>query len=55
MHKLGSITKEGVFHYAYAILHNPAYREKCAQNLKRDLPRIPLFGKTFADFKRWAA
>ena len=49
------VTKEDIFHYAYAVLHNPAYREKYAQNLKRDFPRIPLYGKTIADFKRWAA
>ena len=49
------VSKEGIFHYAYAVLHYPAYREKYAQNLKRDFPRIPLCGKTIADFKRWVA
>jgi predicted helicase len=36
-----SITKLDVFHYAYGILHDPAYRTKYAANLKRELPRIP--------------
>ena len=33
------------------MLHNPAYREKYAQNLKREFPRIPFY----ADFWQWAA
>jgi predicted helicase len=37
-----SITKEDVFHYVYALLHHPGYRERYAENLKRELPRIPL-------------
>ncbi len=37
------------------MLHNPAYREKYAQNLKREFPRIPLYGTTLADFWQWAA
>lgn len=36
-----AITKWDIFHYIYAILHHPAYRETYAANLKRDLPRIP--------------
>jgi len=36
------ITKWDIFHYVYGILHHPGYREKFADNLKRDLPRIPL-------------
>jgi len=35
------ITKWEIFHYVYALLHQPAYREKYAANLKRDLPHIP--------------
>ncbi len=49
------ITKEGIFHYVYAVLHNPAYREKYAQNLKREFPRVPLYGKSLKDFERWAS
>jgi predicted helicase len=45
------ITKESIFHYCYAVLHNPAYREKYALNLKREFPRIPFY----ADFWQWAA
>jgi predicted helicase len=36
-----SITKEDVFHYLYGLLHHPAYRERYAASLKRELPRIP--------------
>ena len=45
------ITKEAIFHYCYAVLHDPVYREKYAQNLKREFPRMPFY----ADFWRWAA
>ena len=45
------ITKQAIFHYCYAVLHDPVYREKYAQNLKREFPRIPFY----ADFWQWAA
>ncbi len=45
-----AITKEAIFHYVYAVLHDPVYREKYAQNLKREFPRIPFY----ADFWQWA-
>ncbi|MHB1179084.1 MAG: type ISP restriction/modification enzyme [Daejeonella sp.] len=45
------ISKESIFHYVYAVLHNPAYRTKYELNLKRDFPRIPFY----EDFKQWAA
>jgi predicted helicase len=46
-----AITKTEIFHYVYAILHHPDYRERFADNLKRELPRIP-----FApDFRAFAA
>jgi len=48
--KEGLITKEGIFHYVYGVLHNPFYREKYAMNLKRQLPRIPFY----KDFWIWA-
>lgn len=35
------ITKWDLFYYVYALLHQPAYRQKYAANLKRDLPHIP--------------
>jgi predicted helicase len=44
-----SITREDVFHYIYALLHHPQYRERYAANLKRELPRIP-FAPDFAAF-----
>jgi predicted helicase len=36
-----AITKWDIFHYVYAVLHHPLYRERYAANLKRELPRIP--------------
>jgi predicted helicase len=36
------VTKWDIFHYVYAMLHHPQYRERYAVNLKRDLPHIPL-------------
>ena len=36
------VTKRDIFHYVYGLLHHPAYRERYAENLKRELPRIPL-------------
>lgn len=43
------LTKEDVFYYVYGILHSPAYRENYADNLGKELPRIPRV-KTAADF-----
>jgi predicted helicase len=43
------LSKRDIFHYVYAILHHPAYREKYAANLRRELPRIP-FASDFAGF-----
>jgi predicted helicase len=39
-----SITAADIFHYVYAMLHHSAYRTRFAENLKRDLPRIPFVG-----------
>ena len=36
------MSKRDIFHYVYGVLHHPAYRAKYAENLKRELPRIPL-------------
>jgi len=44
------VTKDAIFHYVYAVLHDPIYREKYALNLKREFPRIPFY----ADFWKWA-
>ncbi|MFO7958631.1 MAG: type ISP restriction/modification enzyme [Candidatus Brocadiia bacterium] len=34
-------TPEDVFHYVYAVLYAPSYREKYAEFLKIDFPRVP--------------
>ena len=36
-----AITKWDIFHYIYALLHHPDYRERYQVNLKRDLPHLP--------------
>lgn len=43
------ISKKDVFYYVYGLLHSPDYREKYADNLAKELPRIPRV-KTAADF-----
>ncbi|MBK9054409.1 MAG: DNA methyltransferase, partial [Chloroflexi bacterium] len=49
-HHAPLITKESIFHYVYAVLHHPAYRQKYELNLKREFPRIPFYD----DFWQWA-
>ena len=44
-----SIQKIDIFHYTYAVLHNPIYQQKYEQNLKRDFPRIPFYD----NFPQW--
>lgn len=44
-----SVTKDDIFAYVYAVLHDPLYREKYAINLKRELPRIPFY----PEFRQW--
>ncbi|OGJ67513.1 DNA methyltransferase [Candidatus Peribacteria bacterium RIFCSPLOWO2_01_FULL_54_110] len=46
-----TISSEDIFHYIYAVFHNPAYKEKYAINLKRELPRIPFY----EDFRKWVS
>jgi predicted helicase len=46
-----AITKDAIFAYCYAVLHDPLYREKYALNLKREFPRIPFY----PDFAQWVA
>jgi predicted helicase len=36
------LTKWDIFHYVYSLLNHPQYLERYAENLKRDLPHIPL-------------
>ncbi len=38
------IGPETIFHYAYAVFHSPAYRERYAEFLRADFPRLPLTG-----------
>lgn len=49
--KKAGVTKDAIFAYCYAVLHDPIYREKYALNLKREFPRIPFY----PDFARWVA
>ena len=44
------VTKDTIFYYVYAVLHDPIYRETYALNLKREFPRIPFY----ANFAKWA-
>jgi predicted helicase len=46
-----TIGKEDLFYYVYGLLHSPDYRERYADNLSKELPRIPCV-KSAADF--WA-
>jgi predicted helicase len=36
------VTPEDIFHYAYAVFHSPTYRQRYAEFLKIDFPRLPL-------------
>ena len=47
------ITKEDIFYYIYGLLHSEDYRERYADNLSKELPRIPRV-KTYADFKHFS-
>lgn len=43
------IGKEDIFYYIYGLLHSEEYRERYADNLSKQLPRIPRM-KTYAAF-----
>lgn len=45
------ITKDDIFYYTYGLLHSQDYRDRFADNLTKELPRIPCVKGT-ADF--WA-
>lgn len=49
-YKNPKITKWDIFHYVYGVLHQPEYRSTFADNLKRELPRIPFMD----DFEAFA-
>ncbi len=36
------VTKDGIFHYVYGLLHSPDYRQRYAADLKKMLPRVPV-------------
>jgi predicted helicase len=36
------LSKWDIFYYVYGLLHHPGYRQRYAENLRRELPRIPL-------------
>jgi predicted helicase len=45
-----TVTKDDLFHYVYGLLHSEDYRERFADNLSKELPRIPAV-KRFEDFR----
>jgi predicted helicase len=44
-----AISKDDIFAYCYAALHDPVFREAHADDLRREFPRVPLRD----DFGRW--
>ncbi|MBS1063654.1 DEAD/DEAH box helicase [Gluconobacter wancherniae] len=48
-----SISKEDLFYYVYGLLHSPGYRERYADTLRKELPRIPRV-KTYEAFKAFS-
>ena len=48
-----AISKEDVFYYVYGLLHSPDYRDRYADNLTKELPRIPCV-KSYADFRAFS-
>ena len=49
-----TITKDDVFYYVYGLLHSEEYRERYADNLTKQLPRMPLM-KRVEDFRAFVA
>ncbi len=45
--------KGSYFYYVYGLLHSPDYRSRYADNLGKELPRIPAV-KTDADFRAFS-
>ena len=48
-----TISKEDVFYYIYGLLHSTEYRERYADNLTKELPRIPCVKKA-KDFRAFS-
>lgn len=49
-----TITKDDVFYYVYGLLHSEDYRRRFADNLTKELPRIPCVKKV-EDFRAFVA
>jgi len=47
------ISKEGLFYYVYGLLHSAEYRERYADTLRKELPRIPRV-KTYEAFQAFS-
>ena len=47
-----AISKDDIFYYTYGLLHSEDYRRRFADNLTKELPRIPCV-KTAADFRAY--
>lgn len=47
------INKEDLFYYVYGLLHSPEYRERYADTLRKELPRIPRV-KSYEAFKAFS-
>ena len=48
-----TLTKEDHFYYIYGLRHPPNYRSRYADNIGKELPRIPAV-KTFSDFRAFS-
>jgi predicted helicase len=48
-----TFNKEDIFYYVYGLLHSPDYCERYADNLSKELPRIPCV-KTAKDFRHFS-
>jgi len=46
-----TITKENIFNYVYAVLHDPNYTQTYCDDLRRNTPSVPYYN----DFHKWAA
>ncbi|AHI27615.1 DNA helicase restriction enzyme Type III R subunit (plasmid) [Komagataeibacter xylinus E25] len=48
-----TISKQDLFYYIYGLLHSPEYRERYADTLRKELPRIPRM-KTYEAFRAFS-
>ena len=42
VHRFGLLGPDAIFHYIYALLHSPSYRQRYSEYLMIDFPRVPL-------------